>query len=254
LQEMRFACQTDIGHWTLDIGLLKNMIHAIFFDFNGVIIDDERLQMQIYQELLREQGIELTEADYMNSLGMDDEAFVRAAYQQSNTALSDDVLKRMLEEKTARHRKLIEDDLPFFPGVVTFLKALAREHTVGLVSMAMLAEATYVLERAQIGQLFSVIVTAEDVSVCKPAPDCYRVGLDKLNEKRRERRLLPLLPKECLVIEDSPPGIQSGKGAGMRTLGVTNTVSEEALRTAGADVVTPSLFDWTVEAVHHVYS
>jgi beta-phosphoglucomutase len=121
------------------------MIHAIFFDFNGVIIDDERLQLQVYQELLREQqGIELTEADYMNSLGMDDETFVRAAYQRTNTALSDETLGTMLAEKAVRHRKLIENEIPFFPGVMTFLKALAREHSVGLVSMATLAEAGYV--------------------------------------------------------------------------------------------------------------
>jgi phosphoglycolate phosphatase/beta-phosphoglucomutase len=189
----------------------------------------------------------------MNSLGMDDETFVRAAYQRSNVSLSEDTLKKLLTDKTGRHRKLIENELPFFPGVVTFLKALSREHEVGLVSMASLAEAGYVLERARLKQLFSVIVTTEDVGVCKPAPDCYRIALEKLNQKRREQRKLPLLPKECLVIEDSPPGIQSGKGAGMRTLGVTNTVSEEALRAAGADVVTPSLFDWNVEAVHRVY-
>jgi HAD superfamily hydrolase (TIGR01509 family) len=229
------------------------MIHAIFFDFNGVIIDDERLQLQVYQELLGEQAIELTETDYMNSLGMDDETFVRAAYQRRNTALAEETLRTMLAEKMMRHRKLIENEIPFFPGVVTFLKALSRKHSVGLVSMATLAEAGYVLERTQIQHLFSIIVTAEDVSVCKPAPDCYRIALEKLNDRRRVDRLLPLLPEECLVIEDSPPGIQSGKGAGMRTLGVTNTVSEEALRVAGADVVTPSLFDWTVEAVHHVY-
>jgi len=230
------------------------MINAIFFDFNGVIIDDERLQMQVYQELLREQGIEITDADYMNSLGMDDETFVRAAYQRSSVAVTEDAVMAMLAEKTIRHRKLIENELPFFPGVVTFIKALARKHAVGLVSMATLDEAGYVLDRANLTPLFSVIVTTEDVSVCKPAPDCYRAALEKLNEKRREQRLLPLLSKECLVIEDSPPGIQSGKGAGMRTLGVTNTVSEEALRAAGADVVTPSLFDWNVHAVQHVFS
>ena len=229
------------------------MIKAIFFDFNGVIIDDERLQMQVYQELLREQGIELTEADYMNSLGMDDETFVRAAYERSNVSVPDDAVQAMLDEKTIRHRKLIENELPLFPGVVTFMKALAREHAVGLVSMATLDEAGYVLDRARLTPLLSVIVTAGDVSVCKPAPDCYRAALEKLNGKRREQRLLPLLPNECLVIEDSPPGIQSGKGAGMKTLGVTNTVSEEALRAAGADVVTPSLFDWNVDAVHHVF-
>lgn len=230
------------------------MIQAIFFDFNGVIIDDEGLQLQVYQELMREQGIELTQADYMDSLGMDDETFVRAAYQRSDVSVTEDALQAMLAEKTIRHRKLIEDELPLFPGVVTFIKALAREYAVGLVSMATLDEAGYVLDRANLAPLFSAIVTAEDVSVCKPAPDCYRVGLEKLNAKRREQRLLPLLANECLVIEDSPPGIQSGKGAGMRTLGVTNTVAEEALRAAGADVVTPSLFDWNVDAVRHVFT
>jgi HAD superfamily hydrolase (TIGR01509 family) len=230
------------------------MIHAICFDFNGVIVDDERLQMQAYQELLREQGIELTESDYFSALGMDDKTFVRAAFDRGNKELSDEVLRAMLEAKTVRHRKLIENDLPLFPGVVTFLKATSRAYAVGLVSMANIGEAGYVLERAKIADLFSVVVTADDVNACKPAPDCYAIALERLNEKRRLKRELPLLASECLVIEDSPPGIEAGKGAGMRTLGVTNTVPEAALRAAGADVVTASLFDWTVDAVRHVYS
>lgn len=230
------------------------MIQAIFFDFNGVIIDDERLQMQAYQEVLREQGIELTESDYFSALGMDDMTFVRAAFERAHKELPDDVLRAMLEGKAVRHRKLIENDLPLFPGVVTFLKATSRHFPLGLVSMANIDEAGYVLERAKIANLFSVVVTAEDVNVCKPAPDCYAIALQRLNEKRRVNRQAPLLANECLVIEDSPPGIESGKGAGMRTLGVTNTVPEPALRAVGAEVVTPSLFDWTVDAVHHVYS
>lgn len=78
-------------------------------------------------------------------------------------------------------------------------------------------------------------------------------GLGKLNEKRQRERLLPLLPAECLAIEDAPPGIESARAAGMRTLGVTNTVGEDALRAAGADVVTQSLSDWTPAAVHLVF-
>jgi len=91
------------------------------------------------------------------------------------------------------------------------------------------------------------------VSVCKPAPDCYRRGLEKLNEHRQRERLLPLLAHECVAIEDSPPGIESARGAGMHTIGVTNTVSEETLRAAGANVVTHSLADWTPEAVKLVF-
>ncbi len=229
------------------------MIKAIFFDFNGVIIDDERLQMAAYQEVLRAHAIELTENDYFSSLGMDDKTFVRAAFSRANKSLSEEVLQRTLDEKTAQHRKLIENDLPLFPGVVTFLKATSREYDLGLVSMANKAEVSFVLDLAQLRSLFSVVVTAEDVTVCKPAPDCYRSGFEKLNENRIGRRLLPVLANECLAIEDSPPGIESSRAAGMRTLGVTSTVSEAALRAAGAEIVTPSLFDWTVDAVHHVF-
>jgi HAD superfamily hydrolase (TIGR01509 family) len=148
---------------------------------------------------------------------------------------------------------MIEEEIPLFPGVVTFLKAASRRYSLGLVSMANSVEVGYVFERARFGPLFSVVVTAEDVQVCKPAPDCYRRGLEKLNEKRRLKRLLPLLPSECLAVEDSPPGIRSGREAGMRTLAVTNTVSEPELRAAGADVVTASLADWTTDAICHVF-
>lgn len=229
------------------------MIQATFFDFNGVIIDDEPLQMAAYKDCLREHGIELTESDYYNALGMDDKTFVRAAFARGKKTLSAGDLQSVLEDKAARHRRLIEDELPLFSGVVTFLKAMSRHYSLGLVSMATLTEIQYVLERARLRSLFSVLVSAEDVHVCKPAPDCYRIALEKLNEKRQAERLLPLLASECLAIEDSPPGIEASKLAGMRTLGVTNTVSEEQLRSAGAEVVTASLADWTVDAVRHVF-
>jgi HAD superfamily hydrolase (TIGR01509 family) len=229
------------------------MIQAIFFDFNGVIIDDEPLQMSAYQDILREHGIELTENDYYGSLGMDDKTFVQAAFERAQQTLTDDVLQSVLAEKEVRHRKLLGEELPLFPGVVTFLKANSRRRLLGLVSMATPSEIRYVLERAHLQSLFSVIVTTEDVQVCKPAPDCYRLAFERLNEKLRSEGRQPLLPSECLVIEDSPPGIESGRQAGLRTLGVTNTVSAERLRAARAEVVTASLADWTIDAVGLVF-
>ena len=229
------------------------MIKAIFFDFNGVIIDDETIQMKAYQEVLRGHDIQLTEEWYFDALGMDDRTFVRAMFERAQKPLSVEVSAAVLQEKTGRHRAMIEDQLPIFPGVLTFLKAASREFSLGLVSMANINEVSYVFQRARLTPLFSVIVTAEDASACKPDPACYVTGLNKLNAKRQQERLLPLLPSECLAIEDSPPGIQSARAAGMRTLGVTNTVAEAALRAAGADVVTASLADWNVDAVKLVY-
>jgi beta-phosphoglucomutase-like phosphatase (HAD superfamily) len=112
------------------------MIQAILFDFNGVIIDDEPLQMSAYRDVLREQGIELSESDYYGALGMDDKTFVRAQFERAGQTLTDHILKIVLDAKGVRHRNLIEDELPLFPGVVTFLKANAREFSLGLVSMA----------------------------------------------------------------------------------------------------------------------
>lgn len=225
------------------------MIKAIFFDFNGVIIDDETIQMKAYQEVLRGHQLELTEEWYFGALGMDDRTFVKAMFEDGKKPLTDPVLVTVLGAKTDLHRQMIEDELPLFPGVITFLKAASRHFSLGLVSMENKIEVGYVFQRANLTPLFSIIVTAEDASTCKPDPDCYLAGLRKLNEKRQHERKLPLLAKECLAIEDSPPGIQSARAAGMRTLGVTNTVSEGDLRAAGADVVTASLADWTVDSV-----
>src|ERR1044071_2331400 len=228
------------------------MIKAILFDFNGVIIDDETIQMKAYEQILKGHEITLTEELYWAALGMDDRTFVRSMFEHAKKPLTDPVLETVLDAKTDLHRELIAE-LPLFPGVLTFLKATSREFDLGLVSMANKVEVGYVFQRANLTPLFSVIVTAEDASVCKPAPDCYLAGLTKLNEKRQHERKLPLLASECLAIEDSPPGIQSARASGMRTLGITNTVPAAALREAGAEVVTASLADWTVAAVKGLY-
>lgn len=230
------------------------MIQAILFDFNGVIIDDEPLQLQAYREALRADGISITDEDYYSLLGTDDRAFVRAIFKRAGKPLSDEALRALIERKTELHREAIKDELPLFPGVVTFVKAAARHYLLGVVSMARRVEIDHVLERAHLKDSFDCIVSAEDARACKPDPHCYQAAFELLNRKRLAQRRLPLLAGECLVIEDAPPGILSGRSAGMRTLGVTNTVAEAELRAAGADVVTASLADWTTDAVHHVFS
>ncbi|MCA1837647.1 MAG: HAD family phosphatase, partial [Actinobacteria bacterium] len=59
------------------------VIKAIFFDFNGVIIDDERIHLKAYREILQAKNIELTDEDYFASLGMDDLAFTRTAFARA---------------------------------------------------------------------------------------------------------------------------------------------------------------------------
>jgi beta-phosphoglucomutase len=230
------------------------MIEAIFFDFNGVIIDDEPLQLKAAQATLGAHGITLTEQDYYASLGMDDVTFMRAAFKRGARELDDATLAAVLARFTQTHLALVADELPLFPGVVTFIKATARRYALGLVSMARRDYIDHVLARAGLAQSFTVIVSTEDVTACKPDPACYATALARLNEQRRAQGKTALAPAACLVIEDAPPGIESARAAGMRTLGVINTVKEPALRAAGAEVVTANLADWTTDAVHHVFS
>ncbi|HEX5709137.1 MAG TPA: HAD family phosphatase [Pyrinomonadaceae bacterium] len=229
------------------------MIQAILFDFNGIIVDDEPLQMRAYQKVLAAEGLTLTEEDYYSLLGTDDVTFLRRTYERAERELTDEKLTAIVGAKTRAHRELLTGEPPLFPGVVNFLKALAREYPLGVVSMARREEIEYVFERAALRGVFDVVVAAEDVTACKPDPGCYNSALELLNRKRGEAHIVPLQPAECLVVEDAPPGIESARRAGMRTLGVTNTVGERALREAGADVVTHSLADWTLDAVRHVF-
>jgi beta-phosphoglucomutase len=229
------------------------MITAILFDFNGFIIDDEMLQMKAYQEVFAPYEVPLSENQYFQALGMDDATFVRTAFASGGKELTAEMMLAIATAKQEVHRRLLTDDLPLFPGVKTLLKATSREFDLGLVSMANREEIAYIFERARIGPLFSIVVSAEDVNICKPAPDCYQKGLEKLNEKRSAAGKQVLSASECLAVEDSPPGIEAGRAAGMHTLGVLNTVSETDLRAAGAEVVTKDLSDWTVEAIKLVF-
>jgi HAD superfamily hydrolase (TIGR01509 family) len=229
------------------------MIQAIFFDLNGVIINDERIHLKAYREVLSQAGIGLTDEDYFASLGMDDAAFVRAAYARANQSVSDEKMRELIERQHAMHREFIQSDLPVSSGIVAFIKQASRHYSLGIVSMAERSEIDHVLSLAGVADRFSVIVSARPDLKHKPAPDCYTSALELLNERRRAERKLPLLARECLVIEDAPPGIESARAAGMHSIGVTTTVSETALRAAGAEIVTANLSDWNIDAVHHLF-
>src|ERR1043166_6123347 len=94
------------------------MIQPIFFDFNGVIINDERIHLKAYREVLSTQGVDLGDEDYFASLGMDDVAFVRAAYARAQQNVDDATMRELIEREHTLHRQLIENDLPVPAGVV----------------------------------------------------------------------------------------------------------------------------------------
>ena len=76
----------------------------------------------------------------------------------------------------------------------------------------------------------AALVTFDDVTAGKPAPDCYLEGA----------RRLGLPPERCLAIEDAPLGLQAARAAGAMTAAVTTTHSADEL---DADIVVRSLSD-----------
>jgi sugar-phosphatase len=75
------------------------------------------------------------------------------------------------------------------------------------------------------------LVTASDIRRGKPDPEPYLRGAE----------LLQLPPTECIVVEDAPAGIRSGKAAGARVLAVRTTTPESELQAARADWVVDDL-------------
>jgi HAD superfamily hydrolase (TIGR01509 family) len=229
------------------------MIKAILMDFNGVIIDDEPLHMKAYQEIFAKEGIALSEDHYYSCLGMDDKAFVSAQYMRAEQEIAAEKTSEIIEAKTVRWRELVEKEVPLFEGAENFVRKMAKDFELGIVSMARREEIEYVLEKIALRDCFTIIVSAEDVSAHKPNPECYQTGFRLIDAARTALGGNPIVHGDCLVVEDAPQGILAGKQAGLKTLGITNTVSAERLREAGADSVTKSLSDWMPDTLRRVF-
>lgn len=230
------------------------MIKAILMDFNGVIINDEPLQMKAYQEILKGEGVDLTEEQYYSCMGMNDRAFVEAAFKLSEKEVPAEKIEGIINQKTAKWREIVDEEIPLFDGVENFIRKMEKEFALGVVSMARREEIEYVLEKTNLLNCFSTIVSAEEISTHKPDPECYLTGFNQVDAVRTRLGGNPIVHEDCVVIEDAPQGIVAGKRAGLKTLGITNTVSAEELREAGADVVTNNLNDWMPDSFRRVYA
>lgn len=230
------------------------MIKAILFDFNGVIINDEPIQHAAFSEIFGEQGIEISDEMYYSRLGMDDKTFAASILEEAGRDSGIDKVLEITTNKTLKWRDQISREVPLFPGVEGFIRKMAKDFELGIVSMAKSEEIEFVLEKTGLFDLFSVIISAEEVNRCKPDPQCYRKGFEQIDLVRIEHGHAPMNHAECLVIEDSPPGVAAGAAAGLKVLGVTNTVSADELRRAGADAIAEDLGDWMPSSIRRVFT
>jgi beta-phosphoglucomutase len=207
------------------------MLKAVIFDFDGIIVDTEPLHYRAFQEILAPLGLGYSWDDYLERyLGFDDRDALREAFLAGGRPLSDLELKRLITEKGLSFNRIISSGVAPYQGVVELIRSIKGNLPLAICSGALPSDIAPILVQLGIDGLFDVIVTAADVSASKPDPACYALAVARL------AKLFPdmgITPGNCLAIEDTPAGIASATGVGIKVMAVTNSYPEADLSGAG---------------------
>jgi beta-phosphoglucomutase len=210
---------------------------ATFFDFNGVLVNDEVVHFETFREVLAGRGVALSEHDYLHRyLGFDDAGAFRAILADAGQAPSTALIAELIEAKRPLYMTRARAALPTFAGAAELVKRRAAAGPALVVSGALRDEIELGLEVLGVRSSILAIVSAEDTKVCKPDPEGYVLGIQWLAERGQEAAA-----RRGLVIEDSLAGVEAAKATGLPCIGVTHTYSEAELLGAGSDAVVTSL-------------
>jgi beta-phosphoglucomutase-like phosphatase (HAD superfamily) len=203
---------------------------AVLFDFDGVIVNSEPLHFYAFHEVLKAEGVEITEDEYYRELiGFDDRGAFRKVFERRHKPLEPKTLLALMARKSGVMMGLIHQrKFSALPGVEEFVRGLWRTRPLAICSGALREEIEAMLEGVALRDCFSVIVAAEDVAVGKPDPSGYLLTVKLLNEKMRAAAAggttaKSLAPADCLVVEDAPTVIRSVKAIGFPTLAVATS-------------------------------
>lgn len=221
------------------------MLQAVLFDFNGVLVDDERLHLAGFNAALGPHGVSVP-LDLYNEryLGFDDRGAFAAMLRDHGREPSPDLVAALIAAKSVVYNDLAARSLDVFEGAPGLLRAAAAEVPVAIVSGALRGEIAAALRVMGCEGLPKVVVAAEDVAACKPDPEGYLLGLHLLRGDGPG-----LDPSRCVAVEDSVAGVESARAAGLRVVAVAHTYGEAELRRAGADAVAGHVRELTVGAL-----
>lgn len=213
-------------------------VTAVIFDFDGVLADTERLHLSAFQEVFGARGWRLDETTYFDRyLGCDDRGLVVTFARDQHLEVGDADIRALVMAKTDAFERRFENGDVLFPSARHCVERMAVRYTLGIASGAARAEILSILEAGGLRPCFSTVVSADDVRETKPSPEPYLTAA----------RQLGIDPAACVAIEDSPPGLEAARAAGMRTVGITTTVARGLL--AVADRVIDDLREFTPELV-----
>lgn len=204
---------------------------AVIFDFDGVIVDTEPLHYQAFQKMLIPRNLGYSWEDYVATyMGFDDRDAFREAFRQGGLPLADHELEQLVADKASIFQEVIADGVTPYPGVTTLIQDLHHKGTpLAICSGALRSDILPILNQLGIADCFARIVTADDVPHSKPDPTSYRIAAEQL---------ISTFPAQLsdanriIAIEDTPAGISSATGAGLKVIAVTNSYPADQLRQA----------------------
>ncbi len=206
---------------------VEKMNKGIIWDLDGVVVDSAPFHFGAWREFTAARGKVFTQEDFRRTFGMRNEDILLCIFGEK---LERGILKTWSDEKEERFRQLIQVKVKAFPGVLPLVRSLyAADYKQAIASSTPMKNIHLILNALTILDLFNPIISGEGVAMGKPNPEVFL--------KAAKGMALP--PDRCLVIEDAAAGIEAAKRAGMKTIGVTNTVPWGKL--ASADLVVRSL-------------
>jgi beta-phosphoglucomutase len=193
------------------------MISAVIFDFDGVIVDSERLHWLAFSSVLEPRGKSFSWEEYVDTfIGFDDRDTFRHVFPElarpenpprpsrcaghpshggdrlnspppegctqcgeGRIDLPD--LNSLIAEKAAAFQHLLETEgAPALPGAVELIKHLSGNIPIAICSGALREDILPVLASLGIADAFNAIVTADDTHISKPDPAPYRLAMERL--------------------------------------------------------------------------
>jgi len=205
---------------------------ALLFDLDGVLIDSSPAIVRNWQKWAARHNIDVA-------------AIMRVAHGVRSIETIQQVAPHLDAEAEAAWLTVAEvadtEGVTAMPGAQQLLAALPTDAwTVVTSGGRELAQARL---RAAGLPIPAQIVTADDVTQGKPAPEPYLLGAQRLG----------VAPARCLVIEDAPAGIQAGRRAGMPVLSIASTHTPDELLATGATVVVARIADLRVKRMTDGY-
>jgi beta-phosphoglucomutase len=229
-------------------------LKAVLFDFNGVIINDEPIHLQLIDEILIQENLQPQRVNERQaSLGRSDRACFQQLLANRGRVANENYLTKLLYRKAEAYTVELKkiEKLPLYPGVEDLIfQVRSRNLKLGLVSGAIRQEIELVLNRAKLAEHFKIIVAGDDITTSKPEPDGYLLAVTRLNKEYPD---LNLKSQECLAIEDTPAGIAAAKRSHMQVVGVANTYPFHMLQRC-CNWTVDYLSELELERVQKVYS